>query len=116
MNKVYFYHFNILTKKYKIEEFEILNVLADGKRVHISTKRNNKIFKVYKWVKDLESIEVERNGINISCCSYYNDKLGEFKLKCIPHVLDYKRKCEESIVLMQKAINDCNESLEILKK
>ena len=69
-----------------------------------------------KVINDLEAFEVERSGINISGCSPYPDKLKEFKIKCINHVLDYKNRCEETIDAMNKAVNDCLESLNLLKK
>ena len=114
MEKVYFYHFNILTQKIKVEEYEIKEELS-GSRYRLVTRRNNMTIKMRKTIKDLNTLVVERNGNNISCCYKDKDKLDEFKALCIPYVIDYQNRCNETIKAMQKAIENCNKSLDALK-
>lgn len=78
MEKVYFYHFNILTQNIKVEEYEIMNKWSNN-RYCLVTRRNNRIFKTKKRIPDLNTLVVERNGNNISCCCKDKDKLDEFK-------------------------------------
>ena len=115
MDNMYFYHFNIKNKEYKVEEFKILDEYSYGTRYYLSSNRNGKEHRISKIIKDVEAFNVKRSGIYISCFSPYNDKIEEFKEKCIPHVLDYMNKCMETLDAMKIAINDCEKSLEILK-
>ena len=113
MEKVYFYHFNILTQNIKVEEFEVVANWSDS-CYRLATRRNNKIIKITKQISDFNTLVVERNGINISGCCSDKDKLDEFKALCIPHVIDYQNRCNETIKSMNEAIENCNRSLIVL--
>lgn len=115
MEKVYFYHLNIMTQQIKVEEFKVECIWREN-NYHLVTKRNGKIFKMMKKINNLDELEVVRSGINISGCSYHKDKMNEFIAKCLPHVLDYRNNVIKNINLLLKSEENADKTLRILKE
>ena len=114
MEKIYFYHLNIMTKQLKVDEYE-LEKISQGHFGYTLTISKNNYRRIVRRISDPNNIVLERNGINISCYTYHKDKLNEFKALAINHVLEYKNKCQKTIEDMLQAIDNCDESLKLLK-
>ena len=82
MEKLYFYHLNILTYKLNVDEYEIEKFKAVEYGCYLTISRNNRRRRVYKTL-DLAKLEVERSGIHVSGYTNRSDALEEFKKKLL---------------------------------
>lgn len=118
MEKLYFYHLNILTYKLNVDEYEIEKVKALEYGCYLTISRNNRRRRVYKAF-DLAKLEVERSGIHVSGYTNRSDALEEFKKIATTYVIEFrensKRKYEETLNQLLKTIDSCDKSLELLK-
>ena len=118
MEKLYFYHLNILTYMLNVDEYEIEKVKVVEYGCYLTISRNNRRRRVYKTL-DLAKLEVERSGIHVSGYTNRSDALEEFKKIATSYVIEfrenYKRKYEETLNQLLKTIDSCDKSLELLK-
>ena len=118
INKIlYVYQLNIKTQELKIIEAKLKSDDEDlNNRTFytLTIKKDNKTMRIHKRIKDFYSFDVERNGLYVSACSFDDSKIEEFKLKCIEHVNEYKRRCEETIKSLTDTVDWCNKSLKIV--
>ena len=114
MQKIYFYHLNIMTQQLKVDEYELERISPNhlGHKLTISKNNHRRII---QRIKDPNQMNLERNGIHVSCYTYHKDKLNEFKALAIDFVLEYKVKCKKTIDDMLQAISNCDASLNLLK-
>lgn len=118
MQKIYFYHLNILTQQLKVDEYELEKISQGHFGYTLTISKNNYrriVRRIVRRISEPNNLELERNGINISCYTYHKDKINEFKALAINHVLEYKNKCQKTIEDMLVAIDNCDESLKLLK-
>ena len=119
INKIlYVYQMNIKTQELKIIEAKVKldndEELNNRTFYTLTIKKDNKPMRIHKRIRDIYSFDVERNGLYVSACSFDDSKVEEFKFKCIEHVNEYKRRCEETIKSLTETIDWCNNSLKIV--